>query len=250
MAQSLKLIQNINSSNENITIQARVIYLWTIPSFNNANDVHSLEMVLLDEQGGKIQASVKKSLLVIFQTKLAEGQVYNISNFGFGFNNGSYKPTGHEYKILFKHLNTVNQVEGASIPIRDFDLKPYNSIVSNNLDTNILVDYIGYLSGISSTNTFLRDGNQQKMINIQLEDLQKNVLDCTLWNTYADQLRDYFSEHPNRQVFIVIQFAKIKTFQGVVRISSSLFVTKLHINSNITEIEDFKQRYVIFLRQN
>ncbi|XP_056685552.1 replication protein A 70 kDa DNA-binding subunit C-like [Spinacia oleracea] len=81
------------------------------------------------------------------------------------------------------------------------------------------------------------------MINIQLEDLQKNFLSCTLWNQYADQLTEYLSNHPNCQVFIAIQYAKIKTFHGVVGISSSLFVTGLHINSEIAEINDFKKRF-------
>ncbi|XP_056691690.1 replication protein A 70 kDa DNA-binding subunit C-like [Spinacia oleracea] len=243
MAKSFTPIHTINPSIENITVQARVIRLWTVPAFNNPSETNAIEMVLLDAEGGKIQASIKKSFISKWRNVFLEGQAYNISYFGVGKNAGDYKPTMHPYKINFRMFTQAQAVEvvASTIPMDGFDFKSYEAL--KDLDNTVLIDCIGYLSEILSTDQFIRDGNPQKMLNIQLEDLQKNFLSCTLWNQYADQLTEYLSNHPNCQVFIAIQYAKIKTFHGVVGISSSLFVTGLHINSEIAEINDFKKRF-------
>ncbi|XP_056688013.1 uncharacterized protein [Spinacia oleracea] len=121
MSQNFTPIHTINPSIENLTIQARVIRLWTVPAFNNPSERYTIEMVLLDAEEKKWS--------------------------------------------------------------------------------------------------------------------------CTLWNQYVDQLTEYLSNHPNCQVVVAIQYAKIKTFHGVVGISSSLFVIRLHINTDIAEINDFKERF-------
>ncbi|KAL2898515.1 RNA2 polyprotein [Bienertia sinuspersici] len=68
-------------------IQARIIRLWIVPSFDDPTENFSI--------GGKIQATVKKSLISTFQLKLNEGNLYTISNLGVGQNKGEYKPTSH-----------------------------------------------------------------------------------------------------------------------------------------------------------
>ncbi|XP_021860653.2 replication protein A 70 kDa DNA-binding subunit C-like [Spinacia oleracea] len=241
---------SLNYYAENITIQARIIRLWTVHAFNNPSETNAIEMVLLDAEGGKIQASIKKSFISKWQNVFLEGQAYNISYFGVGKNAGDYKPTMHPYKINFRMFTQAQAVEvvASTIPMDGFDFKSYEAL--KDLDNSVLIDCIGYLSRILSTDQFIRDGNPQKMLNIQLEDLQKNFLSCTLWNQYADQLTEYLSNHPNCQVFIAIQYAKIKTFHGVVGISSSLFVTGLHINTDIAEINAFKKSHISQKNEN
>ncbi|KAL2930056.1 Replication protein A 70 kDa DNA-binding subunit C, partial [Bienertia sinuspersici] len=132
-------VADICPKKEKWIIQARIIRLWTVPSFNDPTENFSIDMVLLDSkvkkiihvdwliflyllfQGGKIQATVKKSLISTFQLKLNEGNLYTISNFGVGQNKGEYKPMSHAYKINFQATTTIVDLAQANIPTYGFD---------------------------------------------------------------------------------------------------------------------------------
>ncbi|WJX60744.1 hypothetical protein P8452_45916 [Trifolium repens] len=55
-----------------IRIKVRVLRLWKIPSFLNPSEISSIEMVLIDDKGAKIHASIKKQLLYMFDSKIVE----------------------------------------------------------------------------------------------------------------------------------------------------------------------------------
>ncbi|RYR37759.1 hypothetical protein Ahy_A09g042642 [Arachis hypogaea] len=62
----------------------------TLPSYGNSPLPYSIEMVLLDEDGGKIYASVKRAFVSRFMNLLEEGISYQIRYFGVGLNNGYF----------------------------------------------------------------------------------------------------------------------------------------------------------------
>ncbi|KAK2447704.1 replication protein A 70 kDa DNA-binding subunit [Trifolium repens] len=72
-------LADILAGKENVRIRVRIVRLWKVPSFVNPSDSISLEMVLVDENGGKIHASVRKQLIYMFESKLEEGHVYDMS---------------------------------------------------------------------------------------------------------------------------------------------------------------------------
>ncbi|XP_056691759.1 replication factor A protein 1-like [Spinacia oleracea] len=160
MAQAIAMIKDINPTAKNLTLQVRVVRLWTMASFKNSEDVYSIDM------GDKIQATIKKSLLRTFQPLLKEGEIYTISNYRVGKNSGEYKPTGHPYKINFVILTRVNVLHAANIPTYGFDLVPFDAIIPNGLDSTCLVDVIGYLSGVTSSDDYMRNGIYTKQLTI------------------------------------------------------------------------------------
>ncbi|XP_056686315.1 uncharacterized protein [Spinacia oleracea] len=139
MAKNFTPIHTINPSIENITIQARVIRLWSVHAFNNPSETNAIEMVLLDAEGGKIQASIKKSFISKWRNVFLKGQAYNISYFGVGKNAGDYKPTMHPYKINFRMFTQAQAVEvvASTIPIDGFDFKSYEAL--KDLDNSVLI---------------------------------------------------------------------------------------------------------------
>ncbi|KAK2437407.1 replication protein A 70 kDa DNA-binding subunit [Trifolium repens] len=50
--------------------------MWKVPTFMNPSETNSIELVLVDEKGGKIHATIKKQLLYMFQSKIEEGEKY------------------------------------------------------------------------------------------------------------------------------------------------------------------------------
>jgi hypothetical protein len=53
--------------------------------------------------GGKIHASIRKQLIYMLESKLEEGQVYEISYFSIFPQTGFYRTTLHLYKLVFQN---------------------------------------------------------------------------------------------------------------------------------------------------
>ncbi|KAG2272084.1 hypothetical protein Bca4012_074360 [Brassica carinata] len=72
-------------------------------------------MVVVDCNGVKIHASVKKDLVNQFDPQLSEGSSKIFINFSVGQSCGSYRTTNHQYTISF--LETTRLEEPAAIPL-------------------------------------------------------------------------------------------------------------------------------------
>ncbi|KAL2898598.1 Replication factor A protein 1, partial [Bienertia sinuspersici] len=135
----LQYVREINPIKETWSIKIKVIHLWTTPDFYNPENHYSIEMVFVDEKGDKIQATVKRSLLLRFGPILHEGSVYSISRFGVGQPSGDYRPAKHAYKINFLSTTTVEQLNELDIPISGYNFLCFRDIPSSKLDDNYLV---------------------------------------------------------------------------------------------------------------
>ncbi|XP_057432558.1 uncharacterized protein LOC130725335 [Lotus japonicus] len=72
-------LATIDASKENWSIVAKVNCLWLNHSLYGSKLPFSMDMILMDEKGCKIHASVRKTLIYRFQSLLSEGRVYQIS---------------------------------------------------------------------------------------------------------------------------------------------------------------------------
>ncbi|XP_057432660.1 uncharacterized protein LOC130725450 [Lotus japonicus] len=72
-------LSTIDASKENWCIVAKVNRLWLSPSLYGSKLPFSMDMILMDDKGCKIHASVRKTLIYRFQSLLSEGRVYQIS---------------------------------------------------------------------------------------------------------------------------------------------------------------------------
>lgn len=79
----------------------RIVRMWEAPTFLKHDQTNSLEMVLVDEKGCKIHATIQKQLLYLIQAKLIEGKIYKMSFFSVAHSSGSYCTTLHLYKPVF-----------------------------------------------------------------------------------------------------------------------------------------------------
>nr|GEZ86165.1 replication protein A 70 kDa DNA-binding subunit B [Tanacetum cinerariifolium] len=63
------------------------------------NEVWSLDVVLQDQQGNRVQATIKGKHINKFQLLLDEGACYRIGNFGVGENSGKWPLLNHNRTI-------------------------------------------------------------------------------------------------------------------------------------------------------
>ncbi|KAJ1383416.1 hypothetical protein SESBI_43416 [Sesbania bispinosa] len=98
-----------------------------------------IELVVLDEQGGRIQCTVKSIHVYLFENSINEGNVYMLENLSVALNSGKYKPTMHEFRMFFKRETRVTLVEDSSIPLYGFSFVPFVEILNETKDDRRLV---------------------------------------------------------------------------------------------------------------
>ncbi|RYR18789.1 hypothetical protein Ahy_B03g063402 [Arachis hypogaea] len=120
-------------------------------------------MVWLDEDGGKIHASVKRVLVSRFVNLLKERISYQIRYFDVGLNEGNFKTTHHEYVINLNQRTDVHRLpEWSSIPRYGFNFVNFDTLNAPGYDYTYLVDVVGYLTGIGSERTLEKDDKSTK----------------------------------------------------------------------------------------
>ncbi|KAJ1400910.1 Nucleic acid-binding, OB-fold [Sesbania bispinosa] len=178
MASRYDLICNVNGGSEHKIwrIKVRVIRLWRSSYFKDNNNKPMIELVVLDEQGGRIQCTVKSIHVYLFE-------------------------------------NSINE------------------------------DVLGVVTGKGNLIEFKKEGKPCNYVVIELENIEGGLkLRCTLWEDYAFMFLKHLEDHPSESYVVVLQFAKMKNFKGSVGVSNTTYNSKLFINANIPEIEDFQMR--------
>ncbi|KAK2416233.1 replication factor A protein [Trifolium repens] len=237
-------IADIHPGKENIRINVRVLRLWKVPTFLNPSENGSMEMVLVDDQGGKIHASVKKQLIYMFESKIEDGKIYDLSCFAVYPQSGSYRTTLHPYKIVFQMKTKVKLSEGSSIDSYGLSLTDISDVCAHTHDYEFLVDVIGYLTGLSAEREYIRDGKITKMVVAELTD-HSGKCEIALFGDYAIDLTKKVDKSSGGLPIVVVQFAKVKIFRDKASLQNVKNTTRIFVNPNIAEVETFKNSVAV-----
>ncbi|XP_061346297.1 uncharacterized protein LOC133291954 [Gastrolobium bilobum] len=80
------------------------------------------------------------------------------------------------------------------------------------------------------------------MVVVELDNLRGQKLECTLWESYVDEVQTFLAKNQSAQNVIILQLARIKGFRGKIGIANTKYTTKILFDSNIPEIVEFKKR--------
>ncbi|XP_076955867.1 uncharacterized protein LOC143630849 [Bidens hawaiensis] len=198
------------------TLKVRVLRLWSIKDNKNVNEDFLIEMVLMDEEENRIQATVYKQDIYRFKRFLKESSTLTIVNPSVGLNGSNYRIIDCPHNLVFGPNTHVN---------------PY------------IIDHVVHVFKTNASN--VKDKNKRTM---ELCDLSGNCVYLTLWDHYASELSKYVVDHfdqPN--AVIVLQFGRVKYYTGSdgkekVYVSNSFGsnVSRLFINDYLFEIEEYK----------
>nr|XP_043615931.1 uncharacterized protein LOC122587831 [Erigeron canadensis] len=67
------MIRELHTNHNSCSITVRIIRLWKQPVYGNVNNIGSIEMIIMDAAGQRIQASVRKNVIPTFEKLLVEG---------------------------------------------------------------------------------------------------------------------------------------------------------------------------------
>ncbi|XP_035830152.1 uncharacterized protein LOC110933065 [Helianthus annuus] len=267
---SPSFIDDLNPSKDMWTIKCRIIRKWIQP--------FRMDLVLIDEKclyrddslipmilglffiskllgcGRKIQAGIKAPLIPVFISQLHEDEVVILSRFGVGENNDTYKVVNHGYKINFYRCTVVTRASGWEGVDYGFNFMAHSEILKGEGKNLVTVDVAGIVVSCGDMEVF---PNERKRMNFDLQDVQGEVVRCTLWNGYAQQFNDFLTQNnPIENVMVVIQHTKIKLWQGNLHLTDSFtlvtiyvqndkFGTRLFLNEEIHEFNELRRRLLV-----
>ncbi|KAI3726888.1 hypothetical protein L1987_66694 [Smallanthus sonchifolius] len=234
----LSFISDLNPAKDMWSMKTRIIKKW-IQSFR-------MDLILIDEKGDKIPAGIRNHLVPLFDSQLQEDDVVILSKFGVGENKDKYRLLSHEYKINFYKCTCVQRVDGWQGVEYGFKLIPFSKILSGEASEFLSVDVCGSVVDTRTLDIFGQPPTEYKKMNFDLEDLEGNVLTCTFWNQYAQEMSDFVDKHPTGEhLMAVIQHGKIKSWKGKFSVQSDKFGTRLFLNQEINEINDLRKSLLL-----
>ncbi|GKD48286.1 replication protein A 70 kDa DNA-binding subunit B [Tanacetum coccineum] len=208
MEMNLTQLCDLDPMIDDSKILVRCISIWKSHPLGNPNQVWSLDAVLQDQQGNRVQATIKGKHISKFQLLLDEGACYRIGNFGVGDNSGKYPLLNHRFKLNFFQGTTVTRVGSFDNNPRGFKFEHFSSFTARTFTETELCDVIGTVVSVSDAIPFNNYGKDQLRRTIILEDVHGAQLECS---------------KPS--------------------VSPAMYSTKLYLNDDIQEIAAFRQRY-------
>ncbi|XP_045822627.1 uncharacterized protein LOC123915519 isoform X1 [Trifolium pratense] len=215
-------------------LKVRVIRLWVVKSNLISGQENSIELVLLDEKGCKIHATVRRHLIPLFKAVIIEGEVYTLSAFSVVDAYGLCRPTRHPCRLFFHSTTILEKMVCRAIKMNGLSLVDIGQINSHSCDSNYLVDFMGVMTGISSQNEFLKDGQRVKMIVVEISD-HRGFCHVVLFGEIVDYLVQMMTTLDGGLPVVVIQFAKIRFFRGRVLLQNIQNLTRMLFNPPVDE---------------
>ncbi|KAL4372226.1 hypothetical protein AHAS_Ahas06G0244600 [Arachis hypogaea] len=200
-------------------------------------------MVLQDEQGDRIHATICKPRLDLLRERIKEHAVYSMRNFIVKINNGKARTTAHKYKLSFYTKTKVEVLPIETFAFNPFKFRPFAELEANSpMDGNMLFDYIGEVVGKEEAiGMITRTGEESKHIALQLEDLKKHKNKCTLFRELVDQVLPHLERDDGEPFIMVVQLFKLNVYLNSVNVQSTYYVSKCYFTPNLFEVIDFKK---------
>ncbi|XP_057445625.1 uncharacterized protein LOC130737797 isoform X1 [Lotus japonicus] len=152
----------------NSQTKVRIISMWNTRARYLPTVQSCTEVILLDKEGSKIQASVCKDHRL--RGEIFTGFVYKISKFKVIPNTRELRCTSHGYRLVF-NTHTILTLSGdTSIPREGWSFYDTGYIERCRGIFSHLSDFIGVVSSVSAVWRFVTEGKTTKMMIVELGD--------------------------------------------------------------------------------
>ncbi|KAL6524349.1 hypothetical protein OROHE_016020 [Orobanche hederae] len=214
-------VRGITKETSNKIVTVKILRLWI--STDQQKKPISIEDILMDSEGSKIPAYVKRALLSNFKKQLIEGETVNIANFGVESNNQSKWTKARvqcPVKLILNHITKVVKCKpNMWIQSNGLELIPFDDIPSFNGE--YFIDINGRIIRIGS------------IIYVDKAHARKNVsLKVVLWESYADKLLEIAPTNDKLEEGLTMD----------IRVQTTMPATKMLINEDLPEFEDFNMK--------
>ncbi|KAL6509389.1 hypothetical protein OROGR_022699 [Orobanche gracilis] len=221
----------------------RVLRMWT--PMNAKGKPQCIEMILLDREGSKIQASVHVSLVMRFKKLLIEGSTFIIEDFQVEANEKTkwqQARVNHQFRLRFEYCTRVHPyLKDNDISKNGFQFISAHELQTQSIDESYYVDVIGEIKSWGKMETIISTNFSGRKMDVILHDVDDCPIECVLWEAYGDEIIQFMENHgdSNDRVILIIQFGKKTTYLAKSRVATVKYATKIFVNADFPEVEDF-----------
>ncbi|XP_025983919.2 replication protein A 70 kDa DNA-binding subunit A-like [Glycine max] len=240
MSRKENLISELHPRKGTWKIAVCITDMWDVKKHNGRQ---AIDMVLIDQMGVKIGATLWQELFPEFQPKLTLGCSYLIQNIKVVDNQSEYKVSPIPYLLYFVKTTSVKEVERLEIPANVHVITEIADIISGIAPRHTLVDFVGVVAEVIERKIV----NPAYKVTVKLRDNSDAEILMTLWEDYALQLDDAIEKNHfvRESLVLMLTLAKIKDAKGEYNYPLSVQNikngSKLYVNSDdIAEIRKFR----------
>ncbi|XP_074297041.1 uncharacterized protein LOC141627715 [Silene latifolia] len=201
----------INEMNEHKTsgkIKARVSRLWEVTNPYVAGQLICIDMVLMDEEGGYVHATIyDNSLIERFRSSLTEGDVYVMNHFAIEPNKSLYRVVSDSKIMLkFQFSTYIKKItsESCTIPRHRFDFVSFKTLEQRQLKPEVLTDVYGVL---------VNESVDKDSTAIEIREKSENIIKLKLWRQFSVDYSEQMKEHRGQcNIIIVVTSTLVKGY--------------------------------------
>ncbi|XP_028789424.1 uncharacterized protein LOC114745433 [Neltuma alba] len=244
------LIKDLNDSTDRWSILVRVFRKWNVYQKNATNtdransNMLCISMLLFDEEGTKIQASVmNRNMHDRFRTSIIEGRTYFMANFVVSDNLNQYRATSHPFKITITPQTYITDHEAAIKPY-SYSFFPIPEILKATPAHHVLflIDVIAIVKSMGTLEEFHRDDETKTKLRMVLTDSEENDVECVLYDQCASDAYMAYLQNTESPVVAVFNLARIGFSEdGAPTVCSSFSATRVHFNLAIKEVRELTE---------
>lgn len=233
-------LSQLNLSKQRCRVRVRISRLWV--SFNpNNGTVLGLDSLLIDDEGGTMQAHVNPIDKKHLEERLIEDRVYALSDFVVGLSEGNYMTCRNRFMMYIGSRTVVDEIDGDvhSIPFHHFDFVDFSDVPSRDCDNSLLTDVIGQVVEVRPIKEVAKKLRVIEICSLRIEDFSGKEQDVSLYGKLAN---DFYAEiHKKcRQGPVIAVFAGmcVRHYNGYT--VCSLSSSKFYLDLEIPETQEFR----------
>ncbi|GJR23423.1 DNA helicase [Tanacetum coccineum] len=256
IAMSITAIASLKVGQEDCIIKAKVYQKWTFKSIPEMKD-QAFCCILIDRENTAVQAIVDLRNLEYFNQKLKLKTAYRISNFICEDTKPYHQTLENKISLKFRKITSFEVLprKESEFPDHHFEFISYNQLPSRvpyrdeeDLKTiyPMLADYLGRIRSISDIIPFQdATGRQKYRRKVDIESLDGNVVEFTMWDDLATQFNKKEIEKLPAPIIIAVSSCRVTKYRDVQL--SATPATYYYINPKTQEAENvytmFKEKY-------
>ncbi|KAL3010719.1 hypothetical protein AAZX31_07G159300 [Glycine max] len=151
MSRKENLISELHTRKGTWKIAMRITDLWQA---RKQNSKQTIEMVLMDQTGSKIGATLWQELFTELRDKLQCGSSYLIQNLRIVDNQSEYRVSPAPYLVYLLKTTSVKEIHHPEIPSNVYLITPFTDIISGLAPCHTLVGKIKDATGVSGVDKY------------------------------------------------------------------------------------------------
>ncbi|KAJ1376352.1 hypothetical protein SESBI_50028 [Sesbania bispinosa] len=196
MAGMYDLVKDVFPGKQTWRLKVRIVRIWEMCPIDHPANPFAIEMVMMDAEGAKIQATIRKPMIRKFRGSVLEGHAYKMAFFEVVRNTGSYRACRHDYKLVFHAKTRVVNCDGVPIPLYGLSLMSTDEIIGTQgrydgiIDRCLVGEDVGEEWSHDKVYHFGTDGRQGKV-------------NCTFFGDYVDVVNNYLARESEELPVVV-----------------------------------------------